>query len=245
MFGFYLALVLLPYTTKGETPTGSCKDILKGYLTGQLSSVLGAYQIEALKEEFKSFTYLIEKSMKKFKGQVNVRIQSSGIGNKNIVYTRWGKRTCPGNANLVHSGYAAGSHYTHKGAAVDPLCLPRNPEWGEYIDGHDGSKAFIYGAEYETSGFTSRFNPYQDQDVPCAICLFKKRSVVQMFPGRKTCYKGWNLEYQGYLMAGYHDYPAGTTYNCVDKNPETLHGGRARKFGYLFYFVEAVCGSLK
>lgn len=27
-------------------------------------------------------------------------------------------------------GYVGGSHYSHIRAAVDPLCLPRNQEWG-------------------------------------------------------------------------------------------------------------------
>ena len=30
-----------------DVNTGSCKDMLQGYLTGQLSSALGAYQVEA------------------------------------------------------------------------------------------------------------------------------------------------------------------------------------------------------
>ena len=46
-------------------------------------------------------------------------------------------------------------------------------------------------------------------------------------------------------MAGYHGHVAGTMYTCVDKNPDTLHGGQTNKNGYLFYAVEARCGSLK
>lgn len=62
---------------------------------------------------------------------------------------------------------------------------------------------------------------------------------------RKTCYKGWTLEYYGYLMAGYYGHPAGTTYTCVDSRPDTLHGGSKNKDGKLFYLVEATCGSMK
>ena len=43
-----------------DNTTGSCKDMLQGYLTGQLSSALGAYQVEALRREFKSFTDVME-----------------------------------------------------------------------------------------------------------------------------------------------------------------------------------------
>ena len=59
----YLLFVIACVTAESETCTGGCKDILQGYLTGQASSVLGTYQIEVLKREFKSFTGLIEKSM--------------------------------------------------------------------------------------------------------------------------------------------------------------------------------------
>ena len=66
-----------------------------------------------------------------------------------------------------------------------------------------------------------------------------------IFIARKTCYKGWKLEYNGYLMAGYHGHKAGTMYNCVDSHLDTLHGGHTNKNGKLFYQVEAQCGSLK
>lgn len=74
-----------------ETSTGSCKDMLQGYLTGQLTSALGAYQVEALRREFKSFTDVIEKSMKVFKEKVIddlERSQGNNLGLKpfNICY---------------------------------------------------------------------------------------------------------------------------------------------------------------
>lgn len=62
-----LMLLLLVVVTQAETNTGSCKDMLQGYLTGQLSSALGTYQVEALRKEFKSFTDVIEKSMRELK----------------------------------------------------------------------------------------------------------------------------------------------------------------------------------
>lgn len=64
--GLLLFLILLA-VAGAETNTGSCKDMLQGYLTGQLSSALGAYQVEALRREFKSFTDVIESSIKEFK----------------------------------------------------------------------------------------------------------------------------------------------------------------------------------
>lgn len=72
-----LMLLLLVALTQAETNTGNCKDMLQGYLTGQLSSTLGAYQVEALRREFKSFTDVIEKSMKEFKENITSRVKTS------------------------------------------------------------------------------------------------------------------------------------------------------------------------
>lgn len=63
----FLTLLLLVVVTQAETNTGSCKEMIQGYLTGQLSSALGAYQVEALRKEFKSFTDVIEKSIRELK----------------------------------------------------------------------------------------------------------------------------------------------------------------------------------
>lgn len=70
-------------------------------------------------------------------------------------------------------------------------------------------------------------------------------TCIHVFLARKSCYKGWKLEYNGYLMAGHHDQLASTMNTCIDEHPDTLHGGHSNKNGYLFYSVEARCGSLK
>lgn len=67
---------------------------------------------------------------------------------------------------------------------MEPLCLPRKPEWEIHKDGTDGAKAFIYGAEYETSDLSGKWFRMHDHDVPCAVCLVRNRSVVKMFPGK-------------------------------------------------------------
>lgn len=46
---------------KTEGNKGNCKEMLQGYLTGQLSSSLGSKQVKALRREFISFTDDIEK----------------------------------------------------------------------------------------------------------------------------------------------------------------------------------------
>ena len=82
------------------------------------------------------------------------------------------------------SGFAGGSWYDQIGAAVDLLCLPRDPEWGIYKDGSDGAKAYVYGAEYEISMQNNYLTSVNNHDVPCAVCLVRDRSVAKMFPGR-------------------------------------------------------------
>lgn len=58
-----------------------------------------------------------------------------------------------------------------------------------YIDGYEDYKAYVYGAEYETSTFKGNINNVHNHDIPCAVCLVHQRSVVQMFPGE---YAVWN-----------------------------------------------------
>ena len=45
-----------------------------------------------------------------------------------------------------------------------------------------------------------------------------------MIPGRNVCYNGWNLEYNGYLVAVYFDRPTATEYICLDDRPDVEVG---------------------
>lgn len=88
-----------------------------------------------------------------------------------------------GSINISVLGYVGGSDYKNPGAAVEPLCLPKNPQWGKFKDGKDGQKAELLGAEYQMHTVSNYWRHYHDHDVPCAVCLVRQRSVVQMFPG--------------------------------------------------------------
>jgi len=163
-------------------------------------------------------------------------------------YIRWGRKDCPQNGTMkIYNGQAAGGHYTHSGTSPRMLCLPSEPVWGNYDDKQNSWGNFIYGVEYNDEG--SRFqaifgqNVY-DLEVPCAACQSSRGSLV-MIPGRTTCYDGWAMEYTGYLMAGHYSHAAQGDYNCVDADPETLDGGKGNENGYLLYFVEVRCESLR
>ena len=161
-------------------------------------------------------------------------------------YVRWGRTSCPKNGTeTVYTGYAAGSHFTHTGAAANYLCLPTEPLWGEYDDSKH-TTAYVYGAEYEI--FRSYSNKFfsknlGNNDAPCALCMSTRTSVL-MIPGRNACYDGWSVEYTGYLVAGYHTDAAASEYVCLDGDPEVIAGRQSDQNGKLFYPTESVCGSL-
>ena len=156
-----------------------------------------------------------------------------------LVNIRWGRTVCPGDAILIYHGYAAGSHYTHSGGAADTQCLPRDPQWGNTHPGETGS--YIYGAEYENGADRSKSifgkNVFE-QDVPCAVCEVEGRITLKMFPARTSCYHGWHLEYNGYMMTTHHTQNRANV-KCVDANPEVIPGQGRDSNGDLFYFMEA------
>ena len=182
----------------------------------------------------------------------NIKLQSGG-GRGGSTYVRWGKKSCPGvnGTTLVYSGYAAGSLYSDTGAAANHICLSPDPIWDHYTDAVD-ALARVYGVEYEFYGsvadkprHTAFFGKRLDnQDAPCSVCQSPRTNVL-MIPGRNACYKGWTLEYSGYLVAGHYNHPAATEYICLDKDPEFNVGGFTDDNGALLYLVEAVCGSLE
>lgn len=63
----FLICLTLSVVVSADTNKESCKDMLQGYLTGQLSSAPGAYQIEALRREFQSFSIEVKKALKEVK----------------------------------------------------------------------------------------------------------------------------------------------------------------------------------
>ncbi|XP_060566518.1 uncharacterized protein LOC132725411 [Ruditapes philippinarum] len=96
-------------------------------------------------------------------------------------YIRWGRTTCPGKAVLVYDGYVAGSDHLKSGTAVNPLCLPKDPDYDKYLSGFQFSGR-IYGAEYQTDRYPE-WAYLQDHDIPCAVCRIPRTNVL-MVPGK-------------------------------------------------------------
>ncbi|XP_035686191.1 short-chain collagen C4-like isoform X1 [Branchiostoma floridae] len=180
------------------------------------------------------------------KGDTGPPGRDGAPGEGGSVYIRWGRKTCAdnGGAELVYSGYAGGTHYTHSGGGTNYQCLPTNPQWGRYQDGAQGWKAFMYGAEYDLNTDAPFSSSLDDHEVPCAVCYVPTRGSKLMIPARNTCPTGWTEEYHGYLMAGYYSHAGAKEYVCVDEQPEVVLGDQVRHNGALFYPVEARCGSL-
>ncbi|ELU02726.1 hypothetical protein CAPTEDRAFT_117854, partial [Capitella teleta] len=167
------------------------------------------------------------------------------------VYTRWGRTNCTDgiHTELVYRGYAGGSHWTSTGAASDYLCLPKDPQWGNYDDAVAGDSE-VWGAEYETWTFApfslrnADSSTLHEHNVPCAVCRAKTRASVLMVPAHKECHEGWTKEYSGYLTSGHKFHKAGFQYACMDAAPEVEAAGHRDENGALFHAVEGVCGSL-
>ena len=155
-----------------------------------------------------------------------------------VTCCRWGNSTCPYGADTVYSGVVAGSFYTHVGAAVDPLCLPHDPQ---YLKSQPGYQNWVqlFGAEYQTH-HTPLDHSY-DRNVPCAMCQANGRTSKMMIPSQYKCPPGWSTEYYGYLMAGYQGHKAATQFTCMDRGLEQIPGSGTDTNGYLFYTVEAHC----
>ena len=163
--------------------------------------------------------------------------------NGGTVYVRWGHDQCPSTAQLVYSGRAGGSHYTHSGSGSNPQCLPLDPNFLTAISGNQ-LRAYMYGAEYETNtNSNSYLHGRQESDVPCAVCHVSNRTAVYMVPAKYTCPTGWTREYYGYLMGQYYNYHS-HQFTCIDVAFKSVVGSSADNEGLLFYFVEGRCGSL-
>ncbi|XP_063398943.1 short-chain collagen C4-like [Mytilus trossulus] len=161
-----------------------------------------------------------------------------------VTYVRWGKKICPKGADIVYTGQVGGTQYGYRGGGVNYLCLPNDPENGQH-QSYDNNQ--VYGSEYQlsssmkSSGWSESM---ADKEVPCAVCYQKHRSTVLMIPGRKTCYKGWNPEYNGYLMSD-HNTHFRRDFACVDRNAEPLDNKNGNEDGAVFYPLRTKCGSLR
>ena len=159
------------------------------------------------------------------------------------VYVRWGRTSCPTGqgTQLVYSGRAGGSYYTHKGAGANHLCMPDNPEHLQYGSGVQ-RYSYVYGVEYQIHNSQPLYS-VDNHKVPCAVCFAATRDTILMIPAKLTCPTNWTLEYTGYLMSAHYSHHR-STYECVDKDPESVPGLDGSSGIAFFYHVEPNCAGL-
>ena len=165
-----------------------------------------------------------------------------GPRNGGVVYTRWGKTSCPNitGTELVYAGRAGGSWWSQTGGGANYLCMPNDPDYLAHQPGVQGW-SYVYGTEYQTGPFQAVFQ----HNVPCAVCYASTRVAVTMIPAKTQCPSSWTLEYSGYLMSNYkgdsHHTHYHTMFECVDKTAGSVPGSASNIDGTLLNHVEASC----
>lgn len=96
-------------------------------------------------------------------------------GNGGVVYTRWGRITCPNTpgTELVYAGRVGGTHYLVKGGGANLLCMTDYPE---YVLPHRvevKDYTYIGGAEYHAT-----LGGSNDHNVPCAIMFHVPYAIL-------------------------------------------------------------------
>ena len=102
-----------------------------------------------------------------------------------VVYTRWGRTTCPSTSRtqLLYAGRAAGTRYNQRGGGANYLCLPEQAQYSTYTAGAQDGRAFLYGAEYQTTGSDNGpLRSFHYHNVPCAVCYTSTRETVVIIP---------------------------------------------------------------
>ena len=168
-----------------------------------------------------------------------IRGISAGLSQGEVIYTRWGKHTCPTHASLLYSGTMAGSAWENRGGGSNFLCMPNNPQYYQTryrVQGH----TYLHGAEYAQPLRSSS----AELNAPCAVCTVSRRNLVVMIPARIYCPSGWTREYYGYIMAEHRERPR-NTFTCIDIAQEGVYGSRGHGSAGDLWHVEAHCSGLK
>ena len=187
-----------------------------------------------------------EKGVQGEKGDPGIGPQGPpGPNGGGVVYTRWGRTTCPGTpgTELVYEGRAAGSYYDQKGGGSNYLCLPDDPDYDLAFTAGTQSNSPLYGTEFRSGGPSplNEISPtYDAKNIPCAVCYAAARGTAIMLPAKTVCPSTWTLEYSGYLMSE-RKYHYRSSFECLDKDPEYIAGSAiGRPMAFMFH-VEATC----
>ena len=166
-------------------------------------------------------------------------VGAAGPKSGGVVYTRWGRKSCPTGAQLVYEGITGGSSWDQTGGGANYVCLSKVPQ----IMSKSVPSIYnlMYGAEYEN--VNNIFPGKNNHNVPCAVCYTSTKEVKLMIPGTTECPSTWTKEYRGYLMTDHHTHKRNAVYECVDESPESIDGSVGGTHGAIFYFTLPTCGT--
>ena len=167
-------------------------------------------------------------------------VGAAGPKSGGVVYTRWGRKSCPTGAQLVYEGITGGSSWDQTGGGANYVCLSKVPQ----IMSKSVPSIYnlMYGAEYEN--VNNIFPGKNNHNVPCAVCYTSTKEVKLMIPGTTECPSTWTKEYRGYLMTDHHTHKRNAVYECVDESPESIYGSQGDINGALFYFIRSSCSGV-
>ena len=135
-------------------------------------------------------------------------------GNGGLVFTRWGKNSCPetDNTELIYEGVTLGSSFNSTGGGANYMCISSAPDYM-----NTGS------VTYFTSLGTARYKGATNLDVEnkaavCAVCYTSSRSAKLMIPGKINCPSKWTKEYSGFVMSDFYGHKHNSVFECIDKD---------------------------
>ena len=164
-----------------------------------------------------------------------------GTSSGGVTYVRWGKSSCPNvtGTELIYAGRAAGTRYNVEGGGSTHLCMPEVPQYTLRYRAGIQSHSIVHASEYESPIIGTN-----NHNVPCAVCFASTRVAVFMLPARTSCPTGWTREYYGYLMSEMNQSGRGrTSFECVDKDQDSVSGSQANQDGNVLYHIEANCNT--
>ena len=121
-------------------------------------------------------------------------VGQAGPKSGGVVYTRWGRKSCPTGAELLYEGITGGEGFGHTGGGPNYVCLPKVPQYLSTINVPQYS-AYMYGTEYEIGN--NIISGKHNHNAPCAVCYASTKSVKLMIPARTSCPSSWTIQYKG------------------------------------------------
>ena len=79
-------------------------------------------------------------------------VGQAGPKSRGVVFTRWGRKSCPTRAELLYGGITGGGWYDHTGGGANYVCLPKVPQYMSTTV--PSSYSQMYGTEFENVDFT-------------------------------------------------------------------------------------------